>query len=417
MRLNSEKGFVLPLALLLMVLLTLSGTSFLQLGFLEQRMTAIEINNQSAFYLANAGIEREREAMKISDTLSWTTLLQDTSQRDPSPPCLTSDPTVCLCPTPTSSRGCVIPPFGKTVSSPDLLAFEGTFDHGQYQVRAFNNVSDPGQNQEGEHTGENQDGAGTTDTDQILTFRAIGTVNGQQKLLEVTAKAVSGLNLLDCKTGSCPNTTGNSHPTIDALPGHEPVAGSTPNVPTPDFNYYGTPGNFPFAPNYSTSIPPGGPQSNTYYYISSGDVNISGNANNVVIFVKNGKLTVGGTLTNAILVSEKKDVSLNANNLSAPAPTSSLSYPVVIAGANLTIKMSSQNSSVSGNIYAAGDINLNPYKNGEGVIIGNTISTTGSSSSFSDGGNSNYYNLMPGFTYPPELKTTVTVSNSWSEVA
>jgi len=405
MQLKSEKGFVLPLALLLMIFLTLSGTSFLQLGFLEQRMTMIEINNQSAFYLANAGIERTREAMKIPDDLTWTTVLQDTSQRDSSPPCLTSDPTMCLCPTPTSSKGCIIPPFGATVSSPGL-AFEGTFDHGQYQVRAFNNES------------------GTIDTDQILTFRALGTVNGQQKLIETNVLATSNLNLLNCIEGQpCPEKNNgaptvcdvNTTPKCDSTEGREPA--SAPNLPTPDFpltdpnNYYRRVANDKAANfsslTYQTSIS-GGLQDNSYYFLS-GDITLQNmTANHVVIFVT-GKLTVktGVNLTNAILIGVNQ-VELKGNGIiSSPLP-----YPVVISGGDVT----KSNDTLFGNIYASGKIDLNPVTS-YGSLIGQEIVIQGSSTYTDKYGTANYYALMPGFTYPPELKTTVTVSNSWSEVA
>lgn len=55
-----------------------------------------------------------------------------------------------------------------------------------------------------------------------------------------------------------------------------------------------------------------------------------------------------------------------------------------------------------------------------GVVIGNQVKIQGSSTYTDDHSTDSnylkYYALMPGFTYPPELKTAVTVSGGWREI-
>src|SRR3989338_8005234 len=76
---DSKRGFILPLAVLLVVILSISGTAFMHHDYLERRMATNNLDNQAAFYLANAGIERARETFKLPqpDQL-WTRVLNGT---------------------------------------------------------------------------------------------------------------------------------------------------------------------------------------------------------------------------------------------------------------------------------------------------------------------------------------------------
>jgi hypothetical protein len=182
---RSLRGFILPMTVILVVILGISGSGFMQLDFQERLQALTNVSNHSAFYLANAGIQRGRVSFKIPDALTWTDVLQGNDPRYPSDPgpefC-----ELCLCGD-NAAAGCVIPAFGSPVSAGP--PFDATFSDGQYEVRAFNN--EPGLN----------------DTDQQLILRARGIVRGEQKLLEVGVSATSGLKLINCEN-SWTNFTG-----------------------------------------------------------------------------------------------------------------------------------------------------------------------------------------------------------------
>ena len=73
---RNDHGFILPMAVLLVLILSISGLSFMHLDFLERRMAMNNVDNHGGFYLANAGLERARETFKIPlDTLLWTDVL------------------------------------------------------------------------------------------------------------------------------------------------------------------------------------------------------------------------------------------------------------------------------------------------------------------------------------------------------
>ncbi len=416
---NRESGFILPLAVLLVLVLSISGMGFLQLDFLERKMTLNNLDNHGAFYVANAGVERAREVLKIPDTLSWTTVLNGASPyaTDPAPNAL-------LCPF-AATRGCVILPFGSAVASPDNLVFGGTFDDGQYTVRAYNNVEE----------------SGKTDGDQMLMVRALGTVRNDQKLLETRILATSGVNLINCDHTPCPGINGN--PTIDAAPGREPAYNDATQVgpnflPTLDFkltdsrNYYRQASNFSsFAPNVKTTLS-GQPQSNTYYSIT-GNVtlaNTPSNISNVVIFAT-GTVNLNNktTLTNSIIIGATGVTLQGQGTISAPLP-----YPAIITEGGVTGGGAKQ---IVGTVFAArpresgkpfngtnGTIDVNPI-NVKGVLIANIVnlqggqgngSTTITDDHANDPNYTKYYALMPGFVYRPELKTTTIVSGNWREI-
>ena len=118
---ENREGFILPLAVLLVVMLTISGAGFLQHDYLERRMAINEVDNHSAFYLANAGIERARETFKVPDaTFTWTDILAGNDANyplDPGPYCAT-----CLCGE-DPNKHCVIAPFQDAAEAP--IAAEG----------------------------------------------------------------------------------------------------------------------------------------------------------------------------------------------------------------------------------------------------------------------------------------------------
>ena len=431
MRRIGRRGFILPLSVLLVVILTISGTSFMHHDYLERRMTINNVGNHGAFYLANAGIERAKETFKIPDTLTWTTVLQGTYD-GPDPDALPdypSDPSPVFCPLclcgPDSSRGCVIPSFGVPVNSG--IPFSGTFDDGQYEVRAFNNEP------------------GTTDTDQKITFRALGTVRGEQKLLEATVLAVSGLNLVNCQgtpgVNPCPDTT-NGNPDVRPTPGREPE--STPTLPsmppladpiTPSAcysaNYYCynstdfslhfpglTVNTYAIDINLTDNPNPNKPgdvliQPN-HYYFTSGNASIDhvNNSDNIIV-VGLGNIEVGSgvNLLTRTTVAGAGSVRLRGGvELHAPIP-----LPAVISNAAV---QADANVQIFGTVYSSGTVDLNPITV-HGVIIGDPVEIQGGENSFyTDDGNIAYYALMPGFEYPEELKTTVTVpgENSWREL-
>ncbi len=324
---NDEGGFILPLAMILIIVLTVSGMSFLHLDFLERRVALNAGDNQSAFYLASAGLERGRgtfffDVNPLTGDLSWTTVLNTNGQGNPNlyPSDVNGDPL--LCPDFLAlNNGCVIPPFqtqannpvvqqnGDPVVSPDRPFVAGLWDDGSYNVRAFNNES------------------GLVDTDAIITVRALANVRGEQKLLEIQMQAKLDLKaantllgrpadndtndfngFLNGRTGPPVQTVGN--PTVDFLPDNDPA--SFPQLPgllnrnnnqvlDPDSsytnwwpgrnpvrrqsNYYHDPSFFPFVMNPVTNVPNvinipdngnatpyvldvcGGIQENTYYRI------------------------------------------------------------------------------------------------------------------------------------------------------
>lgn len=416
---KNRRGFVLPLSVILVLVLSISGMGFLQLDFQERRMAMNTGDNLGAFYLANAGIERARETFKIPEPdFSWTSLLQDPSPavRDSAPTCLSVDPNSCLCP-PDLSRGCVIAPFqtptGAPIVAPDVLLFSGTFDNGSYTVRAFNNEPS------------------TTDNDQLLFFRALGTIRGEQKLLEATIQAVSNLDLINCggPTGSaCPDSSSGS-PDIEPLDGRQPAAHPTlnllqPNPPlTSAANYYRDPNNFGLTlcsgcPLHNgttlTSLDP-----NTYYLID-GDVTIQGTGavDNVVVFSEGDAIIkTGVTLTNAVIIAVDTVELHGGVELHAPLP-----HPVIISGQ--VTQQGSGSVKLFGTVYSSGQVNLGPVSV-EGVVIGNPVDIQGGGlngcqvpggTCYTDGGNLIYYEFMPGFDYPEELKTTVIVGGSWREI-
>jgi Tfp pilus assembly protein PilX len=424
MNLNNERGFILPLSMMLVLVLTASGLGFMQLRFVEQKLTGSESENHASFYLANAGIERARESFKIpiiTGNASWTTVLDASATGHPVnyPTDTTPDPD--LCPVDgagSTPQGCVIPPFevasvnagiitndGDPVKSPDF-PFTGTFNRGIYKVRAFNN-------------GSAKD-SGLVDGDKIITVKALAEINGSKKILQVDLLATSGVKMLNCRGAAgadCPTKkTGN--PILDPMPGREPA--SSPDLPTFDHAYYQNPANFP-GPRTVYTCASGITCANGkmsmnivddgFYFIdvssSKVEVNPTGDNDNVVIF-SYGDIEIKGKadLTNIVIVS-LKNIRLNGDiTLRAPLP-----YPVLVAGD--TVK-ADNSVAIYGTIYATNKIDFNPIQI-HGVLISDQIEIQGSTK-ITDDKNEGYYDLMPGFSYPDSMKTTKAVSKTWQEV-
>jgi Tfp pilus assembly protein PilX len=68
---TQQQGFILPITVMLLFVLSISGMTFLQLDFLEKRAGTNEFSYHAAFQLANAGIERARVTFKVPDSFEW----------------------------------------------------------------------------------------------------------------------------------------------------------------------------------------------------------------------------------------------------------------------------------------------------------------------------------------------------------
>jgi len=69
---NSESGVILPIVLILMLALTISGLAFLNAGVMENSLVRREIHKNQAFYLAEAGVEHARVKLG-QDWEGWQT--------------------------------------------------------------------------------------------------------------------------------------------------------------------------------------------------------------------------------------------------------------------------------------------------------------------------------------------------------
>src|SRR3989338_1819375 len=290
----NERGFVLPLTIFLVIMLGISGMGFLHLDYLERLATLNEAGNFSAFYLASTGMERARENLKIPDSLRWTSVLNGDDPRYPTD--TTPDPL--LCPyynvNPQLSLGCVIPSFqtvgyngahigadGNPVTAPDM-PFSGTFDDGSYSVRAYNDEED-----------------GLLDGNGQLIMRAMGTVRGEQKVIEVIVEAGTATKLINCQNADpgavCPDDQ-NKNTQLEHMEGRDPASSS--NLPEFLPSYYRNKDNLPCT--NAVTVPPNATlvdgkaegtdvkiQSNSCYY-SSGNITVSNVGNsgwsNVVVF-------------------------------------------------------------------------------------------------------------------------------------
>jgi hypothetical protein len=445
MRLN-DQGFILPLSVMLVLMLTVSGTSFMHHDYLERVMAMQAVDHKGAFYLANGGIERARETLKfelVDGEPDWTQVLTDPALADP---VALANPAAAFCPLclcgndPT--RGCIVPTFQTIsagavdpVTSPNLPFIAGQFEAGLYDVRAFNNPGDPG--------------TGTEDTDGKLTIRALGAIRGQQKLLEATAAAASGVKLINCECNpdaTCPESV-NGRPDVEPMEGKEPAC--TPMLPYLDpaldeaDNFYRDPANFSWVTNPPVDLTgmgdvtltptpdPAVPsqvllQDNTYYY-ATGKVTLQNTGTNtgVVIFsdlfdaaqdLTGINISTNVTLNGSILIA-RETITMNGGiTISAPSPN----YPAIISDASVHGDAVVE---IFGGIFAR-DVDLGPMTV-HGVLIGEDVEIQGGNPNacnqpggtcYTDDGNTDYYQFWEGFEYPDELKTTKLVAGGWREL-
>ena len=450
-----EGGFILGVAMIMILVLAIAGLGFSQLDSLERGITWKEVDDHNAFYLASAGLERARTAYKaqfVSGNLTWTPLLKGTVARYPLDP----DPAAGNWPNP-----CVIPPFQTNSANPNVippnrdgdpvtpvsldptippdLPFSGTLTQGSYTVRAFDNADGDGP---------------STDRDGIITVRAVGTSGItyiQRRVLEFDLLATLDLGLINCQGDPgerCPDVI-NGNPVIQPSPGRSPdshpVLPSLPPLEDPLApgacnlaNYYCDPDN----PNYpdnnlnkwrknnnlpsltkrnllpvETKIVKDKPKNSSEvqfeddkYYFTDHDVEIKGvsNGHNVVI-VSLGNILVatGVTLTDSVIVAGELADFRGGVTLRAPPP-----YPAVISGGAVH---ANANVEIFGGIYSSGTVDLNPIKL-HGVLIGEHVEIQGGAGTlYTDDGNPMYYAPMPGVTYPNALVTTRLVGGSWRE--
>lgn len=427
---KNEGGFVLPISVFLVFLLSLSGLNFIYLNFTEGRRTRVELDNQTAFYLASTALERARETFKLPPEGNWTSVLQGTydgpdADANPDYPV---DPAPVFCATclcgPNQAAGCVIPSFGDVVTAPALL-FDSLFASGQYQMRAFNNETTVDAN------------GNPVDTDHALTYRAIGWVNGQQKMIELqSVQSKTGMRVITCldPTQPCPNSS-NDNMTLEYMEGREPAPVTT--LPTWDQSYYRDELYLPCSTvekiDRTATLVRSNPnpderllQSGTCYFVT-GDVNIksagtdptTGEAwNNIVIFSDQKVLVNGGaTFTNTIFIA-LSDIQLQGN-ITLSSPKIPEYYPALISGDDIT--KGDASVTIDGNIFALGSIGdeQHPWNPNQitGSIIGGDVYLKAASTTVSDNNDEHYYDPMPGFTYPPELLgNQVTGLNSWREL-
>lgn len=437
-----HQGFILPLSVLLVIVLGVSGMTFLQLEFGERRRASGELDRHGAFYLANAGVQRARETLKIPTsedglTSTWTPVLDGSDgvldAEYPTDP----DPDLRLCPDP-AVRGCVIPPFQTAALNPALRAdgvtpvivadgdpvipadfpFGDTFDRGLYTVRVYNNEPS------------------LIDADQALTVRALGQLQGREKLVEVNVLAISDLRLLNCLCGIdevCPEDT-NGNPVILPSEGREPACYPAlpfldPPLSDPD-NFYRQPDNFPtltYRPIDDCAVPgqpmkltatvdPGDPtmvaiEGNSLYLINC-DVIVqnSGSVDNIVIFSTGGNdVKTGVTLNNAIVIGADWVRLRGGVTISHMLET----FPAVISGGGGI--QADANVNVFGNIYSEGTVDFNSG-DFHGMIIGQDVEVQGGQGAlYTDDGDLSYYAVMPGFAYSDDLKATIGMPNTWRE--
>jgi hypothetical protein len=421
---RKDAGFILPLAVMLVLMLAISGTSFMHHDYLERVMTMRNVDNHGSFYLANAGIERARETFKIPQpSQSWTTILNGSNPSYPEEQ--PSDPNFSALLCPDTSRGCVIPPFqtpgenpvfaaqgwadGDPVLDPDFPFLSGLFDAGQYEVRAFN------------------DEPSLVDTNKQLIFRALGAIRGEQKLIEFVAVASLNAGWANCQgtaSDPCPDQV-HKNADIDHLDGREPRTYST--LPAMDPAYYSNAANFPWTTttltcssgiNCSGSTITLNIANDTFYLIdglanpSSVMVNVdaSGNRQDVVIFSE-APLHVQGNdhFNNAIFIS-LGSVQLQGN-VTLVAPTDPM-YPAIISGGNVGADNSVE---IFGDIYASGVIDFRPLEI-HGMLVGTDIILQSAATTVTDDGNEAYYGLFEGFTYPKDWLGNEGVANGWREI-
>ena len=72
---KSESGAILPIVIILMLALTITGLAFLNVRIMENRLVWRQIHKEQAFWLAEAGLERTLWNLKqdfMNDGEDWT---------------------------------------------------------------------------------------------------------------------------------------------------------------------------------------------------------------------------------------------------------------------------------------------------------------------------------------------------------
>ena len=452
---RNTNGFVLPLAMLLIVMLAISGASFLQHDFLERRMTTTEFDNHQAFYLAHAGLERGRESYKFdvfNNHANWDVVLQNSNgkyKQDTTPFCFNAaNPDSCICP-PDLARGCAMPQYGASATLGDL-GIGGDLFPGvpagfvSYEVRAFNNDE--------ESIGFDQDGK--------IMIRALGTVRDEQKMLEIEVLG-QWLGVVNCEgnvLGDCPNEQ-SSQMQVRYLSGHQPrqiPSAAFPRLSKPlsdPTNYYRQVSNFTVLhPAFHDCSPPPGMAitlttqptrpnevllQDACFYFSDKDITVArstgqttDNIAKAVVIYSLGKVTLGQhmQLRDSIIIGgQQVDIKFQQSqgsflNALPPRP-----FPAIISGGSIT---GGDNALIRGTVFASTVADTNnplpdPTDQGEidlsgpeihGVIFGRTVKLQGSGI-VTDDRQRDYYDQMPGFDpYSPNIKATSVLHGSWREV-
>jgi len=410
MPIQAHRGFILPLSILLVVVLTISGMGLLQHDYLERRLTSNNVDNQTAFYLANAGIERARAALQSVGQDNWSSILDGS---DPNY-AIESPPHPDLCGRLDPSDPCLILPFGSSVNAddpPPNPPFDASIDQGAYSVRAFNNLE--------EEDGEN-------DEDGLLTIRAEGIVAGERKLLEATIVASSGLRLVNCDDAFGQNCPASGNPLMNYMDGREPLAFPRSQLPLFNDMFYRQPTNFPSEWNLSVVNMTGpvvfkaAPQTpfitNRTYYFVDGDVTIErGLAEKAIVF-STGKIIVERvSLSESILIGLEGISVIQTMDMSAPLP-----FPALISGISpvpgSTLSLNG-GVRIRGNIWSYGPVQYIDAQVLEGVTIGVNgpvdIINVGVITDLAD---PQFYIPMPGFDYQNIQGPPGIVEGSWREL-
>lgn len=390
------------MSVLLVLILAISGTSFLQHGYLEQSLVLRETDNQAAFYLANAGLERGLSAFNISISsdggFAWTPVL---SVIDP-------DPALC----PDVSQGCGSPPFGSRVLPPDYPFDAGGFDRGEYAVRAINNGG-PGDQ-------------GIEDGDSRVNLRARGTIGGEEKIIQILVQADSGLKLVNCDrlyhptNGDCPTDLQGSD--VIPLPGREPASFSAADLPVVNPSFFSQANHYPWTLTprpitTNTTLTSITIQSGSFYFNSNPSVVITldsnADANRVVVYSEGPVVLDHGTdLTDSVIVGLGGVTMNHGASVRAPLP-----YPAVVSQGNISLG-NDHGVDVFGTVYSSGGGVLA----GHGTrIYGMVIGVGGAvvldnGTKVDDEGNRNYYAVMPGFQYDETLVSAEVIPDTWREL-
>lgn len=423
MRKPQERGFVLPLSVLLVIVLTISGMGFLQHDYLERRMTSNNVDNHAAFYLANAGLERARAVAHMEEKngkTSWSPILQgdNPSYEVRNEPQDVFDDRLC------ERYPCVVLPFGPLVraqDSPSNPPFNTEFSRGEYAVRAYNNM---------------EEAQGNEDVDQYLTFRSLGLVGNELKVVEATVSPASTLRLINCgypgtpsPDAVCPATT--CPLCIDPIDeDHAPKAFNSAQLPTPNEAFYNSASHFPWATQ--RDCPPSGEFQestilNNSYYFCDTDVTVNSGVDAAgVVIISTKTITLNQSVQLRSVPGVSGSTLFASGNVQIDRSVqlqSLLPFPAVVSLSG-TMQID-QGGWIRGAVYAAGDINVERGERVTGVIVAHgsivtpqdvgMVNVLGTNARVDDQENLEYYKPIRGFNYPSEQGSGI-VFGSWREL-